>query len=218
MSTENISLRQRLLQRFDPRRVLESPFVYSTYRALVTGKQEHRIFAEEYVRAEPGQRVLDVGCGPADLLEDLPDSVDYLGFDMSSAYIKEATRRYGRRARFLCRRVDRAVVEELGSHSFDRVIAHGLLHHLDDAQVVEFFELARLALASGGRLITLDGCFVDGQSKAAEYLLRKDRGQFVRHEPEYRRLAEQVFSTVHSDVRHDMYRIPYTLLLLECVA
>lgn len=202
----------------DPRRVLASPWVYSAYRALVTGRKEHRVFAEEYVRASSGHRILDVGCGPADLLEDLPGDVDYTGFDMSPSYVREATRRYGHRAKFLCRRVDRAVVQELGAGTFDRVLAHGLLHHLDDGDVVEFFELAKSALKPDGHLVTLDGCFVDGQSRAAEFLLRKDRGKYVRDVDGYVRLAQRVFSRVNHDIRHDMYRIPYTLILLSCAA
>lgn len=204
------------MHRLDPRRVLSSPLVYSAYRALVTGEKEHRVFAEEYVRALPGQRVLDVGCGPADLLDDLPEGVDYVGFDTSAAYIAQARRRHGSRGRFLTRRVDRAVVDELGAGSFDRVLAHGLLHHLDDDEVVEFFELARHALRPTGHLVTLDGCFVEGQSRAARFLLEQDRGRFVRDEPSYVALARRVFANVRADIRHDLYRIPYTLILLEC--
>jgi cyclopropane fatty-acyl-phospholipid synthase-like methyltransferase len=200
----------------DPRRVLSSPLVYSAYRALVTGQKEHRVFAEEYVRARPGQRILDVGCGPADLLDDLPERVDYTGFDTSASYIAEATRRYGHRARFLQRHVDRQVVDELGAGSFDRVLAHGLLHHLNDDEVVEFFELSRHALSADGHLVTLDGCFVAGQSRAARFLLEQDRGRFVRDEASYVALAKRVFADVRADIRHDMYRIPYTLILLEC--
>ncbi len=208
----------QLVTRLDPRRILSAPWVYSTYRALMTGTREHEVFASEYVRAEPGHKILDVGCGPADLLADLPEGVDYTGFDMSAAYIAQATRRFGKRGKFLCHKVDREVIAELGANSFDRVLAHGLLHHLPDEDVVEFFELARLALKPGGQLVTLDGCFVAGQSKVAKYLLEKDRGRFVRDEPGYRRLAEQVFPKVDTSIRDDMYRIPYTLVLLQCMA
>jgi SAM-dependent methyltransferase len=201
----------------DPRRILESPFVYSAYRALVTGTKEHRIFANEYVRAGRDHKILDVGCGPAVLLDDLPLTVDYTGLDMSEAYVAAARRRYGHRARFLQREVDSGLVDELGPGTFDRVIAHGLLHHLDDDQVLEFFRLAKVALKPGGHLVTLDGCFVKGQSRAAEFLLRHDRGTFVRDEASYVNLARRVFDGVRSTIRHDMYRIPYTLILLECV-
>ena len=65
--------------------------------------------------------------------------------------------------------------------------------------------------------MSLDGCFADGQSRFARWMLRRDRGQFVRELPGYLRLAEAVFPTVTPAVRHDLLRIPYTVAILECV-
>ena len=41
-------------------------------------------------------------------------------------------------------------------------------------------------------------------------------GRFVRHAEEYVALASTSFSTVHSTIRHDILRIPYSQLILEC--
>lgn len=208
----------RELAAWDPRRVLAIPKMYSLFRAMVTGTKEHVIFAREYVRAKEGDRVLDIGCGPADLLGDLPEKIEYVGFDMSAEYIESAKARWGERGTFTCKRVDDAMVEELGAGSFDIVLAHGLLHHLDDKEAVAFFALAKSALKPGGRLVTLDGCYVPDQSRAARYLLSKDRGNYVRDRESYLKLAAEVFDNVEDDIRHDMYRIPYTLILLQCHA
>ena len=99
---------------------------------------------------------------------------------------------------------------------FDIVIAHGLVHHLDDDQAREFFETARSALRAGGRVVTADGCYVPEQNRFAHYLLAGDRGKFVRTRPHYERLARSVFPQVVSDIRHDFFRVPYTLIVLQC--
>ena len=44
-------------------------------------------------RRELDDAVLDVGCGPADVLRYLPE-VDYVGIDRSSTYVPEASRRH----------------------------------------------------------------------------------------------------------------------------
>ncbi len=49
----------------------------------------------------PGDRILDVGCGPAYYLDRLPE-VDYHGFDTNAASIAYARRRFGDRASFRC--------------------------------------------------------------------------------------------------------------------
>ena len=99
---------------------------------------------------------------------------------------------------------------------FDVVIAHGVLHHLDDDAAATLFGVARRALKPGGRLVTFDGCFAEGQSALARLFLSLDRGRHVRSRDAYERLARGEFDQVESFVRHDLIRIPYTHLIMEC--
>jgi SAM-dependent methyltransferase len=193
--------------------LLTLPSVYRLFDSFVRGGNWH-IYISEYVRPVPGEKVLDIGCGPGDILENLP-AVDYLGFDINPGYVEAARKRFGNRGRFFCGDVGlTAIDQEAGS--FDLVLATGVLHHLDDDRAVSLFNLARRALKPGARLITYDGCYVTGQSKLARFVVSRDRGQYVRESAEYARLAAQVFPRVKSSVRHDLLRIPYTHLILQC--
>ena len=64
--------------------------------------------------------------------------------------------------------------------------------------------------------MTADGCYATDQSAIVRYLLRNDRGRHVRTAPAYEALAQAVFALVRSDLRHDLFRLPYTLILMEC--
>jgi SAM-dependent methyltransferase len=110
--------------------------------------------------------------------------------------------------------VEQLVVEE--PSSFDLVMANGVLHHLDDAQAKAMLRIAGTALRPNGRLVTLDGCFVPGQSWVARTLLRMDRGKYVRTQPAYEALARSCFAQVEASVRHDLLNLPYTLLIMTC--
>ncbi len=99
---------------------------------------------------------------------------------------------------------------------FDIVLALGVLHHLDDDEAVALFQLARDAMKPGARLVTIDGVWTDDQSEVVKYLLSRDRGRFVRSQDGYRELAAKVFSNIESVIRHDMLRIPYTVVILKC--
>jgi SAM-dependent methyltransferase len=193
------------------RGLLSHPRIYSLFRRLVGRDSARAVYAREHLRLAPGQRVLDLGCGPADILQFLPE-VRYVGYDVSPAYIERARRRYGSRAEFHCR----SVHDLSFSETFDVVIAHGVVHHLDDAEAGRLFRIARRALAPGGRLVTLDGCYADGQRALARFFLRLDRGRHVRDRQGYERLARSEFAQVRSFVRHDLIRIPYTHLIMEC--
>ena len=147
-------------------------------------------------------------------MENLP-AVDYLGFDINPKYVEAAHKRFGRRGRFFCGDVGLTVIDKEAA-SFDLALATGVLHHLDDKHALSLFKLARAALKPGARLVTYDGCFVSGQPELARFVVSRDRGQYVRESAEYAKLAAQVFPHVKSFVRHDLLRIPYSHVILQC--
>jgi SAM-dependent methyltransferase len=196
--------------------LLEKPSVYQVFSRIVGADRSRSIHVKEYVKPRVGDRVLDIGCGPADILDYLP-KVDYIGFDINPSYIESARKRYGGRGQFHCQRVSEVASSAGYAESFDIVLATGILHHLDDREALELFDIARRALRPGGRLVTLDGCYAAGQSRIAAYLLSRDRGRFVRTPDAYAVLARQAFPAVTAAVRHDTLRIPYSHLILECV-
>ena len=53
-----------------------------------------RSLIQNHVRAKPGDKVIDIGCGSAEVLRYLPD-VDYIGIDINPDYIAFARRTYG---------------------------------------------------------------------------------------------------------------------------
>lgn len=195
--------------------ILEQPLVYTLFSRLVGAQNSQSVFVHQYVRPAPGNRILDIGCGPGTILDHLPQ-VDYFGFDFNPSYIESATRRYGQRGQFFCQRVSEAQVFLEQPESFDIVLAIGILHHLDDAEAIRLFEIAKRALKKGGRLVTFDGCYVEGQSHAAKYLLSRDRGEFVRNEQGYSDLVKTRFDQVIVSIRHDLLHIPYTHIIMEC--
>lgn len=195
------------------RDVLGVAAVYKSFQRIVGGRARDT-YVREHVRPGSRDRVLDIGCGTGDILEHLPAEVDYVGFDANERYIAYARARFGERAQFFSRKVTDVVGVELGG--FDVVLANGVVHHLTDEEAIDLFEVAKTALADSGRLITLDGCVVRGQSRIARYLLAHDRGRFVRTEEAYVTLARRVFAHVKSDIRHDLMRIPYTHIIMEC--
>ena len=195
--------------------LLERPALYRLFARAVGAERGRSTYVKEYVRPGVGERILDIGCDPGDILDHLP-RVDYVGFDINSSYIESARNRYGTRGQFNCARVSSGPILADQEGTFDIVLATGVLHHLDDAEAGELFGIAARALRKGGRLVTFDGCFVDGQSRAARYLISNDRGRFVRRPEGYVGLASRVFDSVVPHIRSDLLRIPYTHIILEC--
>jgi SAM-dependent methyltransferase len=195
-----------------PHALLAWPVVYRTFQRFVSGKGRET-YVHEYVRPCPGESVLDIGCGPGDMLDYLP-GVRYVGIDLSSEYVAAARGRYGTRGEFRCEDVGELVVHEPAS--FDLVMANGLLHHLDDIRASQLMHVARQALRPGGRLVTFDGCWTHCQSRFARFFLRRDRGRFVRDQAGYEKIAQESFPDIRSHIRYDLIRLPYTHLIMIC--
>jgi SAM-dependent methyltransferase len=179
-------------------------------------KRGRTIFSSQYIKARYGDYVLDIGCGTAEIRMFLPD-VEYFGFDPNAHYIDAANNRLReshKTGTLLHATLDVAALTELPK--FDIVLVSGVLHHLNDNEVVQLAKLAKAAMKEGGRLITIDPCFVEGQSFIAHYLVSHDRGQHVRDVEGYQTLMSSVFTSVECDVRHDFARFPYTHLIMEC--
>jgi len=195
------------------RGLLELPSVYNLWWKAVGGPSWANVLVSEYIQPQVGTRILEIGCGPGNIAGYLQQS-EYVGFDISSKYIEIARKRYPR-AQFVCERVGKFSLA--AQQSFETVLGIGIVHHLDDFEATQLFQIAYEALKPGGKLITFDGVWTERQSSVARWFLARDRGVHVRNEMEYVGIASRVFANVKPTVRQDLLRIPYTHLILECV-
>ncbi len=195
------------------RSVLSIPMVYETFQRAVGSPRVRRELVDHYVGPRPNLRVLDVGCGPGDLIDYLPGVV-YTGTDLSGSYIASARRRFGDRGRFFAGRIADLDPAELGQ--FDVVIAKSVLHHIDEDEALHLFDVASGALAEGGRLVTLDAAYTSDMSRAARFVVSRDRGQSILAPAGYESLARRAFAEVEMSVHHDLLRIPYTHVFMSC--
>jgi 2-polyprenyl-3-methyl-5-hydroxy-6-metoxy-1,4-benzoquinol methylase len=195
------------------RSVLSHPLVYGAFQNIMGAKRGRERFVRESVRPFPGMRILDLGCGPAEILGAMPDDVVYVGYDMSPDYIASAQQKFGSRGEFHCRLLEQTEVATL--ESFDLVMGIGVLHHLEEATAKQFMTIAKAALKQGGRILTLDPCFAPGQNPVARFLIARDRGQHVRNAEGYLALADGTGLNATGMVVHQAW-IPYTHWIMEC--
>jgi SAM-dependent methyltransferase len=194
--------------------ILSDPRVYLLNQSIIGGIRARRVVVEEYVRPSPGLRVLDIGCGPAYTAAYFP-TPEYYGFDISPQYIEFATRKYSSHGRFFAQLFDEAALSRVPR--VDVVLMLGLLHHLDNHTAMQVLSLAKRAMQPGGRLFTVDGCYEPGQPWITRFLLDRDRGKFIRERESYVSLAGNVFGSVKAWPRNDLFHVPYSALILECM-
>jgi SAM-dependent methyltransferase len=195
-------------------RWLSFPRLYDLFQDAIGGNALRRSFIRNQVRAKPGDKVIDIGCGPAQILPWLP-LVDYVGFDVNSAYIASAQRRHAGKGTFVVGDT-KSLWDDPRFRNADIVIGLGILHHLDDHEALHCLRFAYDALKPGGRFVSFEACWVANQGSLSKYIMSKDRGQNIRTEPMYRQLAGSVFKNVNAWIDTKPMRIPYVVIFLEC--
>jgi SAM-dependent methyltransferase len=195
------------------RSILSTPWVYDAAQLVMGGRAARTEYARDVIRASKQSRVLDLGCGTAQVLAFLPEGADYWGYDISADYIHAAKQRYGPRGHFVCGIPTDAALAD--APPFDIVLATGVLHHLNDDEARTLMKLARVALKPDGRFVSIDPVWADGQHPVARFLISKDRGLHVRDSAGYASLARREFSQVNGRIRHRAW-LPYTHWIMEC--
>src|SRR3569623_496912 len=192
------------------------PVIYRLANAVFSSQAFSRWFLKEILAGAPGQKIVDIGCGPADILAQLDDAVSYVGLDISEAYIDAARQRYGQRGVFIAGTVEDWVSDPRIQNT-DVVLAYGLLHHVGDSEATAILQFARDVLRPGGRLVFLEPCYLLWQSRRSVFMMSKDRGQNVRTEQEWKALATAVFPGATTSIVTNANRLGYTHIIGQCI-
>jgi ubiquinone/menaquinone biosynthesis C-methylase UbiE len=195
-------------------RWLKSPLLYNFVQNKIGGNALRRRFIEAHVRAKPGDKVVDIGCGPGQIRPWLPN-VQYVGLDVNPAYIASAQRKHGHNGIFVLGDT-KSLWNDSRFSDADIVIGLGILHHLNDDEAASCLAFARHVLKKEGRFVCLEACWIPNQDFLSRYIMSMDRGQNIRTEESYRRLAESVFQDVKTWIDRKPMRIPYVTVVLEC--
>ena len=144
--------------------------------------------------AEPGERILDAGCGYGVLVKYFKHC-DYTGVDLDPERVQWARLKFGetKSRRFVVGDVSHM---DFPSKSFDRAIGFGILHHLSDAAALQTAqELSRL---SRQNVVFADPVY-SKHHIVSNFLCRHDRGDHVRDAGGYLRVCEPAMRAVRGD-------------------
>ena len=157
------------------------PAVYRSFHTLISGaKITHLRRHLLSLALDRPIRVIDLGCGPgtnAGLFADKNRYI-YLGIDISSSYIRQATKKYA--LDFEC-----ADVTKLSHRKgkFDIVLINSVMHHLSPDDAKQVLKSAAGLLDAGGECLVLD-MVRDRDRKMGSIvqraLIHLDRGRYCR--------------------------------------
>jgi len=191
--------------------LFSNTFFYSLIQRIMSATSFREKIIKKYV-TNHNIKVLDVGCGPAEILGALP-KISYYGFDINPLYIKSAKKKYGNRGKFFCKKFTINDTKRLPK--FDCVFLLGILHHLNDKEINMLMINIKKVLKRRGSIITLDNIFIKNQNLIAKFLIAMDKGDNIRSKNGYLSLLKKHFKKINSKVYHQKF-IPYTWFTTNC--
>ena len=194
-------------------RILSFPIIYRSIQLLASGISFRKKFVLKNTIKGKKINVLDVGCGPADILEVIPNC-NFYGFDIDPSIIRYAKKKYNNKNyKFFCKEFSSRELKRLPK--FDLVILFGVIHHLDDIKCTNLLKVLKKTLKVNGKLISCDPVLDDNQNFIARFLIKNDRGKNVRYADHYFELNKKIFKKIECKTYNQNF-IPYTWFTSIC--
>jgi 2-polyprenyl-3-methyl-5-hydroxy-6-metoxy-1,4-benzoquinol methylase len=191
---------------------INNPLIYKIIQGVMSGTSFRNSIIKKNI-TKNNLKILDIGCGPAQILEHIP-KCDYYGYDIDRRSIQYAKKKYKtKNYHFYCKKFNKTELKKLPK--FDFIIFFGILHHLSNKEVYEILKLCKKIMKKNSKLLTEDPILLENQNVFAKFLIKKDRGLNVRDKQEYINLLKKHFKKIKNKVTHQ-YFIPYTWFTTVC--
>tara|TARA_B110000305_G_C19432705_1_gene637119 strand:+ start:1534 stop:2124 length:591 start_codon:yes stop_codon:yes gene_type:complete len=189
--------------------ILNNPLIYKLSQKIFLADAFRKRILKELI-VEKNLSILDIGCGPGNMIKYLSFN-KYFGFDNDIKYISYASKKY-KDCNFFCEIFSKSSINKIDK--VDVVMLFGLLHHISNNEALELLENVKLTLKKNSKIVILDPVLIDSQNPIAKFLIKNDRGKFVRTVDEYQEIFKQTNLRTSYKIYHQKI-VPYTHIVSE---
>ena len=109
--------------------LINNPYIYKSIQKIMSGTSLRKKIIKANIKKK-NLNVLDIGCGPAEIIEHIPNC-NYYGYDIDKRSIAYAKKKYtSKNYHFFCKKFENKEIKKLPK--FDFVILFVILHHLNN--------------------------------------------------------------------------------------
>ena len=196
------------------RKVLEIPAVYAWFQKVIWREDFRSWFITKYIGDTSGKKILDLGCGTADMLDHIWDEELYIGIDNNKHYIEEDKKRFADRKTCQFYHTDLNAFAENAIQKFDIVLMIGVIHHIDDDALNAAMASIKRVISCGGVFVSCDPCYIDGMNPIARLMCILDRGRYVRSADDLISIQKKYWTDVKYEIKTDLLRfLPYSSII-----
>ena len=196
------------------RAILGHPVLYTYFGRIIGLADKYRLYMSKFIKPYANIKILDIGCGTAAILDFLPLNICYTGYDINTAYINYARKKYGHRAKFYNKGVNEMTSRD--NEYFDVILADGLIHHLNTSAAKNLFRIGYRSLKSNGFMLTIDPVLTERQRLLERFIISMDRGRHIKSGEEYKKTAKPYFSNISVHIVPNIGILSLTACILKC--
>ncbi len=191
---------------------INNPIIYKIIQKIMSGTSFRKKIINDHIKKK-NLKILDIGCGPAEIVDYIPDC-EYYGYDIDKRSIEYAKKKYSnKKYKFFCKIFNKNELKKLPK--FDYIILFGILHHLNNNEISSILNLCKKIMKKNCKILTEDPILIKNQNIIAKFLIQKDRGMNVRNKKEYLFLLKSHFKIVKYKIVPQLF-IPYTWFTTVC--
>ncbi len=192
--------------------MINNPLVYKFIQKIMSGTSFRKNIIKKNI-IKKNLNILDIGCGPAEILAYIPNC-KYYGYDIDKRSIDYAKKKYlSKNYSFFCKTFNEKEIKKLPK--FDFIILFGILHHLNDEEISKILNLCKKVMKKNCKVLTEDPILIKNQNIIAKFLVKSDRGMNVRNKKEYLCLLNSHFKKISYKIVPQFF-IPYTWFATIC--
>ena len=194
------------------KRILAYPRIYNLYQKLIGSNAYLERFSKKFINAKECEKILDMGCGTANILPFLGTGIKYWGIDFSQKYIDYASKKYLNQT-FICGNI---CEKNNLNDNFDIIISKGVMAGLNDEQLLKMFDVIVALSNKKTKIILSDMNYRNDASFFEKFIQSNERNKELRSKDDYIKLISQKFNIDKMTELHNVYRIPYSRIVFEC--
>lgn len=196
------------------KRLLNYAIFYNFYQNLIGCNRFLKNYTKDYLKLKDGDKVLDLGCGTANMVKYFPSGVkiDYTGIDFQKNYIDYCSKKY-KNYTFICKNL----LDEINlDKKFNIIYSEAVLAAISDEQIYKMFVTIQKHSDKNTRIILSDMNYKEDASFLMRFLQSNERNKNVRRKDDYIKLLTDYFNIDKVYELDNVYRIPYSKVVFEC--
>ncbi|OGH12441.1 MAG: hypothetical protein A2857_06195 [Candidatus Levybacteria bacterium RIFCSPHIGHO2_01_FULL_36_15] len=174
--------------------LLDNPFLFNYIRFFLAGRQKGmKHFIRRYLKKYQCKTIADFCCGTGDFASIIPETAEYIGWDLNEKFIHYSMQRYNndKNKQFIKANIMQS--PKIYSRKFDAVLLISTIHHFSDKDLRVLLPKVNKITK---KIVIIADIIPDPPHRLQRFFASIDRGRYVRPTEEKILILKKYFKII----------------------